>query len=71
MRKEENVLDMKITLRELRDLCIRYDRESGEYPESSYEGRAVFNDILYSMTSTDSTELKDHMFIDVSEVEEQ
>ena len=68
MKKGESILDMKITLRELRGLCIRYDREYGNLPESEYEGMEVFNDIMHMMTFTEEVELEDYMLIDESEV---
>ena len=30
----------------LRNLCLMYDEKKGEYPESSFEGRALFNFFL-------------------------
>lgn len=68
MKKKENVLDMKITLRDLRVMCIRYDKEYGNLPESEYEGMEVFNDIMTLIGNTEEIEFEDHMFIDESEV---
>ena len=41
MNKEE--LKEAIDMGTLRELCIQYDIESEEYPESPYEGLAVYN----------------------------
>lgn len=38
-----------ITLLELMQQCIIYDKLSGTYPESRYEGRSVFKDILENL----------------------
>ena len=40
-RKEE--LEKAIDIGALRELCIQYDIEYEDYPESPYEGLAVYN----------------------------
>ncbi len=38
---------------ELRKLCLKYDAEYGHYPESPYEGRALFEFFLEQFTNTE------------------
>ena len=39
-----------ITLEELRRLCHEYDKETGSYPESEYQGQAVFESLYERIT---------------------
>lgn len=41
MNKEE--LEESIAIGALRELCIQYDIENEEYPESLYEGLSIYN----------------------------
>lgn len=42
----EKLLDKTISLRELQKLTEDYDEDTGEYPESKYEGESVFDFII-------------------------
>ncbi len=42
------------TLDEIRTACMAYDAEHAIYPQSEYEGRAVFNYIIGNMRSLDN-----------------
>ena len=42
----EDPKDHNITVHELKELCDKYDKSEGEYPESRFEGRAVIMFIL-------------------------
>ena len=41
-----------ISLNELKKMCKEYDRVNGQYPESFYEGLAVFRFIVEQMQLT-------------------
>lgn len=40
---------MKISLEQLKNLIIKYDKYHGEYPEHSYEGLSVYNFICQEL----------------------
>lgn len=45
---DKKLLD-KIDKGALFELCLEYDMDQGEYPESSYEGRSVFEFLIYQL----------------------
>lgn len=42
----DRLLEMKMDIRELKRLCIEFDKKYGEYPEHCLEGRAVYGFII-------------------------
>lgn len=40
---------MNITIEQLKNLIMKYDRHHGEYPEHSYEGLSVYNFICQEL----------------------
>ena len=50
-------LETKITLKQLKDYCMKYDGDYDSYPESEFEGLCVFNDVIDYMI--EDTKIKD------------
>lgn len=38
------------TLADIRRMCLEYDKKSGRYPESTYEGQSVYEFMLKKLT---------------------
>lgn len=45
---------MQISIDQLEELCVRYDKENGCYPESEFEGRSLYLFILEELSLVDN-----------------
>jgi hypothetical protein len=52
----------KQTIEEIKELCSKYDKENGEYPENVLEGEAVWEYLLDSLTPKEEEKPKKIVF---------